>query len=86
MASKRQPALRFSSPEVIKEYRRKHGLNQSMFWSRVGVTQSGGSRYESGRSIPRPVQFLLQLTYGTDAQAGAMLDWLRDRPSANGAK
>lgn len=86
MATTKKPALRFKSPEVIKEYRRKQGMNQSEFWSRVGVTQSGGSRYESGRNIPRPVQLLLQLTYGTDAQAGAMLDWLRDRASANGAK
>lgn len=27
------------------------GLNQSEFWSRVGITQSGGSRYETGREI-----------------------------------
>jgi Helix-turn-helix. len=86
MTKKKQPALKFGSPEVIKEYRRKNGLNQSEFWSRVGVTQSGGSRYESGRNIPRPVQLLLQLTYSTDAQAGAMLEWLRDRTSGNGAK
>ena len=79
MPAKKKPALKFSSPEVIKEYRRKNGLNQFDFWSRVGVTQSGGSRYESGRNIPRPVQLLLQLTYGTDAQAGAMLEWLRTR-------
>ena len=79
--SVKRPALRFKSPEVIKEYRRKQGMNQSEFWSRVGVTQSGGSRYESGRSIPRPVQLLLQLAYGTDAQAGAMLEWLRARDS-----
>lgn len=81
MATKKMPALKFGSPDVIREYRRKHGLNQSSFWSRVGVTQSGGSRYESGRNIPRPVQLLLQMAYGTDAQAGAMLDWLRARDS-----
>ncbi|MDR2240087.1 MAG: transcriptional regulator [Zoogloeaceae bacterium] len=43
--------------------RRKLGLNQQQFWSRIGVTQSGGSRYESGRNIPRPVQQLLRLVY-----------------------
>ena len=63
MTKKKQPALKFGSPEVIKEYRRKNGLNQSEFWSRVGVTQSGGSRYESGRNIPRPVQLLLQILW-----------------------
>ena len=31
--------------------------------SRLGVTQSGGSRYESGRNIPRPVQQLLRLVH-----------------------
>ncbi|MBL8481662.1 MAG: transcriptional regulator [Rhodocyclaceae bacterium] len=46
-----------------REIRRKLGLNQSQFWSKVGVTQSGGSRYESGRSMPRPVQSLLRLVH-----------------------
>ena len=47
----------------VREVRRKLGLNQSQFWSRIGVTQSGGSRYESGRNIPRPVQALLRLVH-----------------------
>jgi transcriptional regulator with XRE-family HTH domain len=47
----------------FREIRRKLGLNQQQFWSKVGVTQSGGSRYESGRNIPRPVQQLLRLVH-----------------------
>lgn len=47
----------------VREIRRKLGLNQSEFWSEIGVTQSGGSRYESGRDIPRPVQALLRLVH-----------------------
>lgn len=43
--------------------RRKLGVNQQTFWSRLGVTQSGGSRYESGRNMPRPVQHLLRLVH-----------------------
>ena len=43
--------------------RRKLGLNQQQFWSQLGVTQSGGSRYESGRNMPRPVQHLLRLVH-----------------------
>lgn len=39
-----------------REIRRKLGLNQQQFWSKIGVTQSGGSRYESGRNMPRPVR------------------------------
>jgi transcriptional regulator with XRE-family HTH domain len=46
-----------------REIRRKLGLNQQQFWSQVGVTQSGGSRYESGRNMPRPVQQLLRLVH-----------------------
>lgn len=46
-----------------REVRRKLGLNQLQFWSKLGVTQSGGSRYESGRSMPRPVRELLRLVH-----------------------
>ena len=46
-----------------KEIRRKLGLNQQDFWTRIGVTQSGGSRYESGREMPKPVQELLRLVH-----------------------
>jgi transcriptional regulator with XRE-family HTH domain len=46
-----------------REIRRKLGINQQQFWSELGVTQSGGSRYESGRNMPRPVQQLLRLVY-----------------------
>jgi len=43
--------------------RRKLGLNQQQFWSKIGVTQSGGSRYESGRNMPKPVRELLRLVH-----------------------
>lgn len=54
--------------------RKKRGLNQSQFWNKLGVTQSGGSRYESGRTIPRPVKILLALSYGTEKQRAKTLD------------
>jgi DNA-binding transcriptional regulator YiaG len=47
-----------------KTIRTKLKLTQGEFWSRVAVTQSGGSRYESGRPIPAPVQKLLLIAYG----------------------
>jgi transcriptional regulator with XRE-family HTH domain len=47
----------------VREIRRKLGMNQQQFWSKLGVTQSGGSRYESGRNIPSPVQQLLRLVH-----------------------
>lgn len=46
-----------------REIRRKLGMNQSQFWSVIGVTQSGGSRYESGRNMPKPVRELLRLVH-----------------------
>ena len=39
--------------------RKQSGENQETFWRRFGVTQSGGSRYESGRNIPTPIAMLL---------------------------
>jgi len=55
--------MKSSDPKDVREIRRKLGMNQSQFWSKIGVTQSGGSRYESGRNIPRPVQALLRLVH-----------------------
>ena len=31
--------------------------------TKIGVTQSGGSRYESGREMPKPVRELLRLVH-----------------------
>lgn len=52
-------------PDLVnpREIRRRLGLNQEQFWTRIGVTQSGGSRYESGRSMPKPVRQLLRLVH-----------------------
>jgi len=47
----------------LREIRRRLGLNQQEFWSRIGVTQSGGSRYETGRAMPKPVRELLRLVH-----------------------
>ncbi|MDK9725864.1 MAG: helix-turn-helix domain-containing protein [Sterolibacteriaceae bacterium MAG5] len=45
----------------IHAARRTSGLNQTAFWTRFGVTQSGGSRYESGRNMPTPLKLLIAL-------------------------
>lgn len=44
---------------LIGDIRRQRNENQSNFWKRFGVTQSGGSRYESGRPIPKPTALLI---------------------------
>ncbi|NLR76773.1 helix-turn-helix domain-containing protein [Leeia aquatica] len=46
-----------------RDIRKKLGQNQEEFWTRIGVTQSGGSRYESGRNMPKPVRELLRLVH-----------------------
>ena len=65
--------------EEVLAMRKKANLNQSEFWSPIGVTQSGGSRYESGRNIPKPVQRLLAIAYGTEKQSAAAVEALRKR-------
>ncbi|MCK9381768.1 MAG: hypothetical protein M0P95_11995 [Sulfuritalea sp.] len=54
----RKQKLDFSDIGVT---RHKTNLNQKDFWARYGVTQSGGSRYESGRNVPKPLAILLWL-------------------------
>ncbi len=46
-----------------KELRTKLGLTQGGFWAPVGVSQSGGSRYESGRKLPAAISTLLHLVH-----------------------
>ncbi len=55
-----KPFERITNP---REIRRRRRMNQQEFWSRIGVTQSGGSRYESGRTMPKPVRELLRLVH-----------------------
>lgn len=62
--------------------RKQLGLNQSKFWGRVGVAQSGGCRYEAGRGMPVQVAWLLHMAYGTDKEANALLQGLRSNESA----
>jgi len=52
--------IKISNPCGI---RRKLGLVQRDFWSRVGVSQSVGSRYESGRNMPPVFRKLVRLVY-----------------------
>lgn len=46
-----------------RQIRQRLGMNQQEFWGRIGVTQSGGSRYESGRNMPKPVRELLRVVH-----------------------
>lgn len=44
----------------LEAYRLSRGETQTEFWSRFGVSQSGGSRYETGRPVPMPTAMLVQ--------------------------
>lgn len=59
-AGRRPKAVKLNLADIAA-YRRMRGENQAQFWTRFGVTQSGGSRYESGRALPKPVRILLTL-------------------------
>ena len=70
----------------LTAFRKDLGLNQHDFWTALGVTQSGGSRYENGRKIPKSVATLLELVYirkidlkRLDADDMKMLSYLKER-------
>jgi hypothetical protein len=51
-----------SSPFIdLRQFRISKHESQEKFWGRFGVTQSSGSRFETGLAIPAPVAILLKL-------------------------
>ena len=80
------PKFALTTGEAALAMRKKLNVNQSEFWSRVGIGQSAGSRYESGRNIPRPVQMLLRIAYGTKAQAAKQVEALRPSAAAESSE
>lgn len=48
---------------VAKALREQAGESQTTFWKSVGLTQSGGSRYEGGQTIPKPIRMLVFIRY-----------------------
>lgn len=45
----------------LRQFRMSRRESQEKFWGRFGVTQSSGSRFETGLSIPAPVAILVKL-------------------------
>lgn len=74
-----KPILICTSGRQAYELRRHLFLNQTEFWAKIDISQSGGSRYEKGRDMPEQVQYLLHMAYGTNEQATELLEWLRNR-------
>jgi transcriptional regulator with XRE-family HTH domain len=47
-----------------RDLRLSLGLNQTDFWEKVGITQSGGSRYEGGeRRVPLSLAQIIWIVY-----------------------
>jgi transcriptional regulator with XRE-family HTH domain len=64
-----------------RELRKRLDMTQPEFWGAVGLTQSGGCRYEKGGSIPRPYRILIFLIH----VAGLTID-VTSRDGAGAAK
>lgn len=78
--TKKEPSrlpLAYRSAAALRNLRQKRGMNQSEFWGQVGVTQSGGSRYENGRNVPPIVAMAVELAHGPKASAERLLVVLR---------
>jgi transcriptional regulator with XRE-family HTH domain len=69
----------------LEAFRRSRGETQTEFWTRFGVTQSGGSRYESGREMPLPTAMLVQ-AFADGLVDDKVLALLRNRTSNESIK
>lgn len=56
MSSPAQPTA-----QAIRRLRGQKRESQEKFWSRFGVTQSSGSRFEAGVPLPAPLAILIRL-------------------------
>jgi hypothetical protein len=58
----------------LRQFRISRRESQEKFWGRFGVTQSSGSRFETGLSIPAPVALLLKLYLNGKLSDGDLLE------------
>jgi hypothetical protein len=62
MAHSQAAAIMANTPHGdLKKFRISKRESQEKFWGRFGVTQSSGSRFETGLGIPPPVAILVKL-------------------------
>lgn len=71
----RKPLIKLDQP--IRALRHSLGMSQTTFWARVGVTQSGGARYEAADKMPLIIASLVRLLYieGIDISRIRKSDW-----------
>ena len=61
-AAEQHAAVLINTPHAeLKRFRISKRESQEKFWGRFGVTQSSGSRFETGLGIPPPVAILVKL-------------------------
>lgn len=51
-----------------RKHRNSLGLDQREYWGRIGLTQSTGSRYETGRTPHKTIRMLHTLAYGKERE------------------
>lgn len=80
--SGRKPDTKLTNIVAIRKHR---GKNQNALWARFAVTQSGGSRYGSGRTIPLPIRILITL-YPHGSITDADIEGAKKRIAAEGSR
>ena len=58
---------------ALRQVRVRKRESQEKFWGRFGVTQSSGSRFETGLGIPPPVAILVKLYLNGKLSDGDLL-------------
>jgi hypothetical protein len=58
----------------LRQFRISKRESQSTFWARFGVTQSSGSRFETGLGVPPPVAILVKLYVNGKLSDGDLLE------------
>jgi hypothetical protein len=61
MSGAREGIVAQAALSDLRQLRVSKRESQEKFWGRFGVTQSSGSRFETGLSVPAPVAILLKL-------------------------
>ncbi len=57
----------------LRQFRISKRESQATFWARFGVTQSSGSRFETGLGVPPPVALLVKLYVDGKVSDGDLL-------------
>lgn len=66
--------VRTSGVVGLRQFRISKRESQSTFWARFGVTQSSGSRFETGLGVPPPVAILVKLYVNGKLSDGDLLE------------